>query len=166
MDKSMHVSRATYVSAFEHIPYSARGSAIMHVAHARVHMTPRACARCEHQYVSDIEVKKEQAASIPTLVSCQTWRVVVFIGLRTRFVQHGRRAGRVSRAMKNTLCSLLRGIYSHAFLMQPAILPRPSEARVDNPALPSAHDSPHTPGLGLAWERGSLCRSSLRRRTR
>ena len=25
MDKSMHISRAAYVSAFEHIPYSARG---------------------------------------------------------------------------------------------------------------------------------------------
>ena len=44
--------------------------------------------------------------------------------------------------------------------------PRPSEARVDNPALPSAHDSPHTPGLGLARERG-LCAavSSQRRHT-
>ena len=41
MDKSMHVSRAAYVSAFEHILYSARG---------------------EHQYVSDIEVEKERAA--------------------------------------------------------------------------------------------------------
>ena len=62
---------------------------------------------------------------------------------------------------KHHSCSLLRGIYSHAFLIQPAILPRPSEARVDNPALPSTHDSPHAPGLGLAWERGSLCSSSL-----
>ena len=103
MDKSVHVSRAAYVSAFEHIPYSARGSAITHVASARVHMTPLACARGEHQYVSDIEVKKEQAASNCTLISCQTWRGIVFIGLRTRFVQRGRRAGRVSRAVKNTI---------------------------------------------------------------
>uniref|UniRef100_A0A8C4NKR3 NADH dehydrogenase [ubiquinone] 1 alpha subcomplex subunit 7 n=1 Tax=Eptatretus burgeri TaxID=7764 RepID=A0A8C4NKR3_EPTBU len=34
--------------------------------------------------------------------------------------------------------------------MQPAILPRSSEARVDNPALLSAHDSPHPLGFGLA----------------
>ena len=58
MDKSMHVSRAAYVSAFEHIPDSARGSAITHVASARVHTTQLACARGEHQYVSDIEFKK------------------------------------------------------------------------------------------------------------
>ena len=51
--------RMVNVSAFEHIPYSARGSAITHVASARVHLTPLACARGEHQYVSDIEVKKE-----------------------------------------------------------------------------------------------------------
>ena len=50
------------MSAFEHIPYSARGSAITHVARARVHTTPLACARGEHQYVSDIEVEKERAA--------------------------------------------------------------------------------------------------------
>ena len=36
---------------------------IMHVTSARVCMTPLACARGEHQYVSDIEVEKEQAAS-------------------------------------------------------------------------------------------------------
>ena len=62
MDKSMHVSRAAYVSAFEHILYSARGSDITHVASARVCMTPPACVRGEHQYVSDIEVEKECAA--------------------------------------------------------------------------------------------------------
>ena len=65
MDKSMHVSQAVYVSAFEHIPYSTRGLAITHVASARVHTTPLACAWGEHQYVSDIEVEKEQAASTP-----------------------------------------------------------------------------------------------------
>ena len=74
------------MAAFEHIPYSARGSAITHVASARVHTTPLACARGEHQYVPDTEAEKEQAASTRTLVSCQTWRGVVFIGLRTRFV--------------------------------------------------------------------------------
>jgi len=73
------------------------------VASARVHTTPLACARGEHKYVSDIEVKKEQAASTRTLVSCQTWRGVIFISLRTRFVQRGRRAGRVSHAVKNTI---------------------------------------------------------------
>ena len=99
MDKSMPVLRAAYVSAFEHIPYSARGSAITYVASARVHTTPLACARGEHQYVSDIEVEKEQVSSTRTLVSCPTWRGVGFIGLRTRFVQCGRRAGRVSRAV-------------------------------------------------------------------
>jgi len=103
MDKSMHVSQAAYVSAFEHIPYSAHGSAITHVASARVHTTPLACARGEHQYVSDIEVEKEKAASTRTLVSHPTWRGVGFIGLRTSFVQRGRRAGRVSRAVKNTI---------------------------------------------------------------
>ena len=65
MDKSVHVSRAAYVSAFEHIPYSARGSAITHVASARVHTTPLAYARGEQQYVSVIEIEKEQAASTP-----------------------------------------------------------------------------------------------------
>ena len=103
MDKFMHVSRAAYVSAFEHIPYSARGSAITHVASARVHTTPLACARGEHQYVLGIVVKKDQATLTRTLVSCPTWRGVGFIGLRTRFLQRGRRVGRVSRAMKNTI---------------------------------------------------------------
>ena len=103
MDKSVHVSQAAYVSAFEHIPYSAGGSAITHVASTHVHTTPLVCVRCEHQYVSDIEVKKELAASTRTLVSCQTWRVVVFVGLRTCFVQRGHRAGCVSRAVKNTI---------------------------------------------------------------
>ena len=65
MDKSMHVSRATYVSAFEHIPYSARGSAITHVASARVHMTPLACAGGEHQYLSGIEVKQRTSRFYP-----------------------------------------------------------------------------------------------------
>jgi len=65
MDKSMHVSRAAYVSAFEHIPYSTRGSAIMHVASAHIRTTPLACVWGEHQYVSDIEVEKEQAVSTP-----------------------------------------------------------------------------------------------------
>ena len=74
------------MSAFEQIPNSVRGSGITHVARARLHTIPLACARGELQYVSDIEVKKEQAASTRTLVSYQTWRGVVFIGLRTRFV--------------------------------------------------------------------------------
>ena len=115
MDKSMHVSQAACVSTFEHIPYSARGLAITHVASARVHTTPLACARGEHQYVSDIEVEKEQAVSTRTLVSCQTWRVVVFIGLCMRFVQRGRRAGRVSRAVKNTI----RAASSEVFIRMP-----------------------------------------------
>ena len=50
-----------------------------------------------------LRLKKEQAASTRTLVSYPTWRGVGFIGLRTRLVQRGRRAGRVSRAMKNTI---------------------------------------------------------------
>ena len=65
MDKSLHVSRAAYMSAFEHIPYSARGSAITHVASARVHMTPLACARGEHQHASGIEVKKRTSRFYP-----------------------------------------------------------------------------------------------------
>ena len=88
------------MSAFEHIPYSACGSDITHVASTQVHTTPLACAQGEHQYVSDIEVEKEQAASTRTLVSRPTWCGVGFIGLRTRFVQCGRRAGCVSRAVK------------------------------------------------------------------
>ena len=103
MDKSVHVSRVAYMSAFKHIPYSARGLAITHVASARVHTTPLACARGEHQYVSEIEVEKEQAASTHTHVSRQIWGGVGFIGLRTRFVQRGRCAGCVSCAMKNTI---------------------------------------------------------------
>ena len=50
-----------------------------------------------------MEVEKEQAASTRTVVSCPTWRGVSFIGLRMRLVQRGRRAGRVSRAVKNTI---------------------------------------------------------------
>ena len=63
---------------------------------------------------------------------------------------------------KHHSCSLFRGIHSYAFLMQPAIFPRSSEARVDNPApLSAPYDSLHMLGLGLARERGSLCSSSL-----
>ena len=162
MDKSMHVSRAAYVSAFEHIPYSARGSAITHVASTRVHTTLLACAWGEHQYVSDIEVKKEQAASTP-----QTRIPPNMAWSRLYRPPYAFRAAWASCWLcfpcreKHHSCSLLRGIYSHAFLIQPAILPRPSEARVDNPALPSTHDSPHTPGFGLARERGPLCSSFL-----
>ena len=138
MDKSMHVSRAAYVSAYEHIPYSARGSAITHVASARVHTTPRACVWGEHLYASDIEVEKEQAASTPhtRIPPNMAWRRLY----RPPFAF---RAAWASCWLcflgceKHHSCSLLRGIYSHAFLMQPAILPRPSEARVANPALPS-----------------------------
>ena len=52
------------MSAFEHIPYSARGSAVTHVASAHLRTTLLECARGEHQYVSHIEVEKERAASI------------------------------------------------------------------------------------------------------
>ena len=62
MDKSMHVSRAAYVSAFEHILYSARGSAITHVVSARVRPILLACAQGEHRYIRYL-VEKEQAAS-------------------------------------------------------------------------------------------------------
>ena len=65
MDKSMHVLRAAYVSAFEHSPYSARGSTIMHVASARVHTTPLACAWGEHQYALGIEVKQRTSRFSP-----------------------------------------------------------------------------------------------------
>ena len=50
-----------------------------------------------------LRLKKEQAASTHTLVSCPTWRGVGFIGLCACFVQRGRPAGRVSRAVKNTI---------------------------------------------------------------
>ena len=167
MDESMHVSRAVYVSAFEHIPYSACGSAITHVAIAHVHTTPLVCARGEHQYVSDIEVETERAASTPhtRIPPNMAWS-------RLYRPPYAFRAVWASCWLcflcceKHHSCSLLRGIYSHAFLMQPVILPRPSEARVDNPALPSAHDSPHTPGLGLAREPGPCAAvSSPQRRT-
>ena len=159
----MHVSRAAYVSAFEHILYSARGSAITHVASARVRMTLLACAWGEHQYVSDIEVEKERAASTPhtRIPPNMAWRCLY----RPPY------AFRAAWALcwlcflcceKHHSCSLFRDIHSYAFLMQPAILPRSSEARVDNPALQSAlYDSLHTLGLGLAWERG-LCAVNAR----
>ena len=103
MDKSMHVSRAAYVSALEHIPYSARCSAITHVASTRVRPTPLACARGEHQYVSDIEVEKEQAASTPhTRISLNmAWSRLYRPPYA--FVQRGRRAGCVSCVVKNTI---------------------------------------------------------------
>ena len=87
MDKSMHVSLAAYVSAFEHIPYSARGSAITHVASARVRTTQLACVRGEHQYGSNIWLKRNAPLLPRTPASRPTWRGVAFIGLRTRFVQ-------------------------------------------------------------------------------
>ena len=105
MDKSMHVSRAAYVSAFEHILYSARGSAITHVVSARVHPILLACAWGEHQYVSNIWLKRNKPLQLRTLVSRPTWRGVVFIGLRTRFVQRGRHAGCASCVVKNTICA-------------------------------------------------------------
>jgi len=129
MDKSMHVSRST------------RGSAMAHVVSVRGRPILLACARGEHRYVSDIWLKRNAPLLLHTLVSRPTSRGVAFIGLRTRFVQRGRRAGCVSCCEKHHSCSLLRVIHSYAFLMQPAIFPRSSEARVDNPTL---HDSPHT----------------------
>ena len=57
-------------------------------------------------------------------------------------------------------CSLLRGICSHAFLMQSAILPSLLEAQIDSPA-PSARHSPRMPGFWLARERDSRCSGSF-----
>jgi len=160
-DKSMHVLQAAYVSAFEHISYSARCSAITHVASTRVRMTLLACQIC----VGDTTpicvrylVKKERTAftshtRIPPNVA----------GSHLYRPPYAFRAALASCWLcflcceKHHSCSLLRDIHSYAFLMQPAIFPRPSEAQFDNPALPSAlYDSLHTLGLGLAWERG-LC---------
>ena len=145
------------MSAFEHILYSTRGSAITHVASARVRTTQLACARGKHQYVSDIQVVKEQAATTPhtRLPPNMAW-------------SHLYRPPYAFRAAwpscwlfllcceKHHSCSLLRGIHSHAFLMQPAIFPRSSEARVDNPALLSAlYDPLHTLSLGSPGNEGS-----------
>ena len=92
------------MSAFEHIPYSARGSAItQHVASAHVRTTLLACAWGEHQYVSDIWLKKNALLLLRTLAFHPTWRGVAFIGLRTRFVQRGRHVGCVSCVVKNTI---------------------------------------------------------------
>ena len=91
------------MSASEHILYSARGSAITHVASAHVRTTLLACARGEHQYVSDIWLKRNAPLFLRTLASRPTWRGVAFIDLRTRFVQRGRRAGCVSCVVKNTI---------------------------------------------------------------
>ena len=133
------------MSAFEHIPYSALGSAITHVASAHVCTTLLACLRGEHQYVSDIWLKRNAPLLLRTLASRPTWRGVAFIGLRTRFVQCGRRAGCFLCCEKHHSCNLLRDIHVYAFLMQPAIFPRSSEVRVDNLEPPSAlYASPHT----------------------
>ena len=53
------------MSAFEHILYSARGSATAHMVSARVRPILLACARGEQQYVSDIEVEKEHSTFTP-----------------------------------------------------------------------------------------------------
>ena len=151
------------MSAFEHIPYSACGSAITHVASAHVRMTLLECARGEHRYVSDIEVEKERAASTPhtRIPPSMAWRSLY----RPPYAFRATWASCWLCFLcceKHHSCSLLRGIHSHAFLMQLAIFPRSSEARVDNPTPPSApHDSLHTLDLGLARERGSLCSSFL-----
>ena len=168
MDKSMYVSRVVNVSAFEHIPYRARGSAITHVASARVRTTASVCVGRTPICVKYL-LEKEQAASTPhtRIPPNMAWSRLY----RPPYVF---RAAWVSCWLcflcceKHHSCSLLRGIHSYAFLMQPAIFPRSSEARVDNPALLSArYDSLHTLGLLLAWERG-LCTavSSQRRRMR
>ena len=46
----------------KHILYSVRGSAMAHVVSAHVRPILLACARGEHQYVSEIQVEKERAA--------------------------------------------------------------------------------------------------------
>ena len=90
------------MSAFKHIPYSVRGSAITHLASAHIRTT-LVCARGERQYVSDILLKRNALLLLRTLASRPTWRGVAFIGLRTRFVQRGRCAGCVSCVVKNTI---------------------------------------------------------------
>ena len=152
---------SVYVSAFEHIIYSARGSAMAHVVSARVRPILLACARGEHRYL----VEKERTAFTPhtRILPNMAWS-------RLSRPPYAFRAAWVSCWLcflcceKHHSCSLLRGILSYAFLIQPGIFPRSSEARVDNPALPSAHDSPHTPGLGLARERGLCAAVSSQRR--
>jgi len=115
----MHVSRVVYMSAFEHIPYSARGSAITHVASARVHTIPLACAQGEHQYVLGIEVKKRTSRFYPhtRILPNMAWS-------RPHWPPYASRAAWASCwpffpcREKHHSCSLLRGIYLHAFLMQ------------------------------------------------
>ena len=142
MDKSMHVSRAAYVSAFEHIPYSARGSAITHVVSARVHTTALACARGEYQYVLGIEVKKRTSCFYPhtRILPNMVWSRLYWPLYSSLAVWASCWPCFPCRE-KHHSCSLLRGIYVHGFLMQSAILPRPSEARADSPAPTSTlHD--------------------------
>ena len=86
-----------------HVSRSTRGSAMAHVVSARVHLILLACAQGEHRYVSDIWLKRNVPLLPRTLVSRPTWCGVAFIGLRTRFVQRGRRAGCVSCVVKNTI---------------------------------------------------------------
>ena len=71
----MDLSMAVYVSAFEHIQYSERGSAMRHVASTCVHTTPRACARGEHQHASGIEVNKKTSRFYPhtRILSNMAW---------------------------------------------------------------------------------------------
>ena len=145
------------MSAFEHIPYSVRGSSITHVASAHVHMTASVCAGRTPICIRYLVEKERPAFTSHTRIPPNVaWSRLY----RPPYVF---RAAWVSCWLcflcceKHHSCSVLRGINSYAFLMQPAILPRPSDARVDNPALPSAlHDSPHMLRLGLAQERG-LC---------
>ena len=50
-----------------------------------------------------LRLKRNKPLLLHTPASRPTWRGVTFIGLRTRFVQRGRRAGCVSCVVKNTI---------------------------------------------------------------
>ena len=98
MDKSMHVSRVACVSAFETV----RAVRPVRTWPALTFTRLRERVRGANTNICQILRLKMNKPLLPALVSRPTWRGVGFIGLRTRFVQRGRRAGRASHAVKNT----------------------------------------------------------------
>ena len=137
------VSRAVHGSAFEHIPYSVRGSAMTHVASARVCSILLSCARAKpdrynwsrNGWKSSCRPYHAQRGVVVVLLLPASDNVAIGTKpLPTLLLILGHL---LLCCAKHHPYSLLRDIHSYAFSMQPAIPPRSSEARVDHLELPS-----------------------------
>ena len=96
-------------------------------------------------------MKRKAPHLLRTLASCPTWRGRLY---RPPYAFPAAWASCWLCFLcceKHHSCSLLRDIHSYAFLMQPAIFPRSSEARVDNPNCQA-----HCMTRRTRWVEGSL----------